>query len=431
MKKLNRIMMLAAALLTAAALQAQTTITVLSDTHVMGPGLLLKDGAAWQKAIAKERKMHEQSRHIMETVADRALDRKAHLLLITGDLTKDGELISHQFVVQQLDKLRAAGIKCFVIPGNHDLGTKNALIFDGNQTRPATTVDADKFAALYQHYGYGPGSVRDTASLSYCCEPVDGLVLIGIDSGRQGTVGQATLDWVCGKAEEATRQGKRVLAMMHHSLLDHFNREGELIAHSVVEQNEAMRNRLADAGVQVILTGHFHVSDIAKDYNADLSRHIYDISTGSTTTYPCDFREMTLSADLAQLDIKTVRLTDLPGKERLREQSKERMAGGARALVGKLVKNDIIDRMAAAALIIFAEGNEDQSEAAQEILGTFAFGKQLVAGNPAVTEHLKKAGLTFSEVEAVLYSILTDHSSYGIKGREDKTDDLTLTIKWQ
>ena len=38
-----------------------------------------------------------------------------------------------------------------------------------------------------------------------------------------------------------------------------------------------VRNRLADAGVQVVpLTGHIHISDnVAKDYNADLTRVLY------------------------------------------------------------------------------------------------------------------------------------------------------------
>lgn len=32
------------------------------------------------------------------------------LVLITGDLTKDGETVSHEYVVKKLDELKAAGI---------------------------------------------------------------------------------------------------------------------------------------------------------------------------------------------------------------------------------------------------------------------------------------------------------------------------------
>ena len=45
--KNSKICMMALALMMAMATWAQTNIVVLSDTHVMGPGLLVNDGAAW------------------------------------------------------------------------------------------------------------------------------------------------------------------------------------------------------------------------------------------------------------------------------------------------------------------------------------------------------------------------------------------------
>lgn len=412
------------------AVQAQTKITVLSDTHVMGPGLVVKDGPAWQQVVATDRKMHEYSCRIMEGVADKALADKTDLLLICGDLTKDGELLSHQFVVSQLDRLREKGVKSFVIPGNHDLGTRKALFYDGNGTRLAPVADAAQFAKLYQNYGYGPESQRDSASLSYCCEPVEGLMLIGIDSGKKGILAESTVRWACRQAGEATKQGKRVLAMMHHSLLNHFNREGELMPSTVVNDWQDIRNRLADAGIEVVLTGHFHVSDIAKDYNADMSRTIYDISTGSLTTYPCDYRQMMLSADRSQLDIKTVRLASLPDNHEFGRKAKERMINSSKAFARSIINHDMVASIAAAALVIFAEGNEDASEEAREYLDTYEFGKAFLTGNARVQKILEDRGFSLSDIDAIIYSILTDRSSYGIKGREDKTDDLTLTIKF-
>lgn len=421
----------AVALLLTATVMAQTRIALLSDTHVMGPGLMVNDGPAWQEVITTDRKLHEYSRDILEKIVDKAIAEKTDLMLITGDLTKDGELLSHKCVVSQLDRLRAAGIKCYVIPGNHDLGTRHALYFDGDKTRLAEVADASQFATLYRNYGYGPDSHRDTASLSYCCEPIEGLVLIGLDTGRNGILSESTLQWTLRQAAEARKKGKLVLGMMHHSLLNHFNRESSLMERTVVNDWETTRNRLADAGIQVMFTGHFHVSDISKDYNADLSRHIYDISTGSTTTYPCDYRQMTLSADKKELAIETVRLTSLPGQDQFRELAKRRMTESTKAFAKEIIPQDIIADLAAAALIVFAEGNEDQSDEAREFLNAYQFGKLLLSGNTSLVERLKSIGLSLSNIEAVLYSILTDRSSYGIQGREDKTDDLTLTIKLQ
>ena len=57
----NKICLTVLALMMAMATWAQTKIVVLSDTHVMGPGLLVNDGAAWQNELAKDRKLLDYS----------------------------------------------------------------------------------------------------------------------------------------------------------------------------------------------------------------------------------------------------------------------------------------------------------------------------------------------------------------------------------
>jgi len=139
--KNSRICMMALALMMAMATWAQTNIVVLSDTHVMGPGLLVNDGAAWQKELANDRKLFDYSQEVFDVLMETMLSEKPDMVLITGDLTKDGELLSHQYVAGQLNRLREAGIKTFVIPGNHDFGSKHALIFDGDQSSKAKMAE--------------------------------------------------------------------------------------------------------------------------------------------------------------------------------------------------------------------------------------------------------------------------------------------------
>ena len=427
MKKFLRIGVTAHALMVATALWAQTNIVVLSDTHVMGPGLVVKDGAAWQKELAGDRKLLDYSQEVFDVLIETMLSEKPDMLLITGDLTKDGELLSHQYVAGQLDRLREAGIKTFVIPGNHDFGTRHALTFDGEQSGRAEVVSRQQFAELYRNHGYGADAQRDAASLSYCCEPVEGLMLIGIDSGNEGRVTESTLQWVCQQADRGQQQGKRVLAMMHHALLPHFNAEDQIVPMSVVQDYETVRNRLADAGVQVVLTGHIHISDIAKDYNADLTRPIYDVSTGSTVTYPCDYRRLTLSKDMAQLSITTGRITTLPNHPAFGATAKERLLEFLMSFVKQRIKNDMIASVGANALLIHAEGNENDSEDASNVLSTLQFGKAFVSSS--MKAKMAEHGLSWDLLEAIVTSIMTDTTNLGVEGREDQTNDLTLTIE--
>ena len=425
--KNSKICMMALALMMAMATWAQTNIVVLSDTHVMGPGLLVNDGAAWQKELANDRKLFDYSQEVFDVLIETMLSEKPDMVLITGDLTKDGELLSHQYVAGQLNRLREAGIKTFVIPGNHDFGSKHALIFDGDQSSKAEVVSREQFTELYRNHGYGAESLRDETSLSYCCEPVEGLLLIGLDSGTDGRLEESTLQWACQQAAQAQQQGKYVLAMMHHALLPHFNEENQMLPLSVVQNYETVRNRLADVGVQVVLTGHIHISDIAKDYNADLTRSIYDISTGSVISYPCDYRRLSLSEDRAQLSVRTSRITTLPDHPVFGTTAKERLHQSLSRFVKRSIKNDMIASVAANALLIHAEGNENESEEASNIMGTLQLAKMFVSSN--MKAKMAEHGLSWDLLESIVTSIMTDTTNLGIEGRQDQTNDLTLTIK--
>lgn len=194
---------------------------------------------------------------------------------------------------------------------HHDRGAnEDAVAYDGASTTPADVATDDWFSTQYANYGYGNSSERESTSLTYACEPIEGLVVIGIDSGLDGSLSSATLEWIVGKTLAAKESGKKVIAMMHHPLIPHFTGVENFVEWAVVKNYETVRNTLADAGIRVVFTGHFHTSDIAMDKNADLSREIYDVTTGSLISYPCDYREVTLSNDLSELSITTGHMTE-------------------------------------------------------------------------------------------------------------------------
>ena len=103
-------------------------MAVISDLHVMAPQLLVSEGKAFEEYLIKDRKMLRESAEILDTLMTDILDIKPHLVLVTGDLTKDGERASHQLVVSQLHRLVDAGIQVLVVPGNHDINNPDAKI---------------------------------------------------------------------------------------------------------------------------------------------------------------------------------------------------------------------------------------------------------------------------------------------------------------
>ena len=404
-------------------------IVVFSDPHVMAPELLVSEGEAWTNYISGQRKMVDYSQALFDEMVAKIKDEiKPDLVLMTGDLTKDGEQLSHKYVISKLDELRKVGIQTLVIPGNHDRGAQaqaNAVSFDGASTTAVAVADNNWFATQYANYGYGVPSERESTTLTYACEPIEGLVVIGIDSGTDGSLSSATLDWIVKKASAAQESGKRVIAMMHHPLIPHVANAESLAPTYVINDHDNIRKALIEAGIKVIFTGHFHTSDIAKDFNDELTKEIYDVNTGSLISYPCDYREVTMSGDLSELSLTTGHITNLPdddtfnadyAKGRLHDCVKKAIMEKIEAKLGTWATylTSVIEKMAsnvADAFVIHAEGNEAEVDT-----------DDLISA-------LSLAFIYMPESEAMCKSMLEDKAPYGEKGRENVTDDLALTVK--
>jgi 3',5'-cyclic AMP phosphodiesterase CpdA len=426
---------------------AQTRIAVVSDIHVMAPDLLANNAASqepWIKDFAGERKMLDKSAGLFTQFVEALKSSKPDILLITGDLTKDGELASHKYVRDGLAELTASpyNIKVFVIPGNHDIKSSGKVYkYDGTTKTELEAEDlittADAFATYYNGYGYGDdNSAYDTDSKSYATEPVPGLVIIGIDS-HSATISEETLTWVSEQAAAARDNGKQVIAMMHHPLFPHITGADMFIDTYTVGSYETVRNALITAGVNVILTGHFHTSDIAKDWNDDASKAIYDINTGSLISYPCDYRILELSQNKQTLNVSTYSLTPsgmtaaqcktwLSG--RLKSKAEAMMTAKAIEKVGEFAASlaapyiNSLATFAANLFILHAEGDENtvtHQTDRDNLESTYNYYKD----DPLYSAALSYGGIT----DASVYSILDDKSNYG-GDHQNQTDDRTLEI---
>jgi 3',5'-cyclic AMP phosphodiesterase CpdA len=412
----------------------QTRIAVVSDIHVMAPSLLPSGSEskdAWTTYYTGQRKMLDKSAAIFDQFVNTitSTSPKPDLLLITGDLTKDGEQASHDYVKTKLAELESAGIQCYVIPGNHDFGE------EGNHTQfnaDGTTSDADvlstsDFATFYADYGYIGSTVDTNGSLSYVAEPVSGLILLAIDS-HSASISDSTLKWLCAQASQARANGKQVIAMMHHPLFPHITGADMFIDTYAIGNHDTVRNKLINAGVNVIMTGHFHTSDIAKDWNDDASKAIYDINTGSLISYPCDYRMLTLSADKTTLSVSTSSLTPTgmtaaECKTWLSDRTKSiattkmnNKAGGLASVFADKINN--IATFAAKLFILHAEGNENSSADRAGIETEYTY-----MANAVYAAIFIYGGIS----DASVYSILDDKSNYD-KAHEDQTNDRMLSI---
>ena len=82
-------------------------IVVISDTHLLSPELITA-GNAIKSADAVELKMMAQSDDIMTALTDSIISIKPTLVLLTGDLTHNGERASHERMAQHLPRVPSA-----------------------------------------------------------------------------------------------------------------------------------------------------------------------------------------------------------------------------------------------------------------------------------------------------------------------------------
>lgn len=409
-------------------------IVVVSDIHVMAPSLL-PSGAetqeAWTTYYAGQHKMLQQSAAIFDQFIQNMIALRPKAVLITGDLTKDGEKASHEYVRNGLETLEYEGINVYVIPGNHDFGASGSptqFNADGT-TEDAPVLAYNEFQSFYYNHGYDSWeSTFDPNSLSYTTELMEGLVLLAIDS-HKASVSAETLEWLIEKAKTARNSGKQVIAMMHHPLFPHITGGDMYIDTYTVSDYATVRDALIDAGVNVILSGHFHTSDIAKDWKDDASKSVYDVNTGSLISYPCDYRILTPSSDLMSLSVTTSKIvpTGMTASEckewlqgRMKTAATQKMndkAGAAAGLFATQINN--LSEFLANLFVIHAEGDEVGSADRGGLVETYTN----FTNDNTYSTVMAYGGIT----DASIYSVLDDVSNYGTD-KADVTKDRTLTI---
>lgn len=282
---------------------AERSFVVASDLHYLSPALMTDTSTADFKAyMDADRKMLVQSPALLHSVLDSVRSELPDFVLLTGDLTKDGEKRSHQDLADSLATLRRLGVAVYVIPGNHDVHNPEAEAYGPSGAEETESVTASEFAAIYHDCGFDQAIARDTASLSYVVDIAPGLRLLALDPVRwrdnigasKETVGgrflPQTSAWIRAQLAQAKADGRTVVGAMHHGIVEHFEGQATnpVSADYVVAGHDSLREIFVEGGLRVVFTGHFHANDIAVASVGSSS--LVDIETGSLVTAPSPFR---------------------------------------------------------------------------------------------------------------------------------------------
>lgn len=290
-------------------------IAVMSDLHYLSPDMIA-DTEDFEHAFNSDRKLLKESSSVLREMLERVRADKPDILLVSGDLTKDGEQECHAALAKQLQQLQqdVPGLKIYVINGNHDIRNYNAKNFntaDGKAV-PATRTEPEDFKQIYDFVysdptviaTFTPAEGNKAGGLSYVARPVEGLTVIAMDTCRYSsdntsngddeheTSGAISADlekWVIEQTAAAKARGDLVIGLEHHGLVPHFDVQPTILPMYLVNGYERIAQEYADAGMSVVFTGHMHAVDIAA-MTTKAGNTFYDIETGSALTYPCPVR---------------------------------------------------------------------------------------------------------------------------------------------
>lgn len=307
-------------------------IAVMSDLHYLSPTMILA-GEDYTKDLNSDRKMLTESNAIIDKMLEAVEQDAPDVLLISGDLTKDGELECHKGIAAKLQALqkKLPGLKIYVAPGNHDLRNSNGKNFntaDGKAVA-ATRTHPEDFKRVYDFVysdetviaTFTPPEGKVAGGLSYVARPAEGYTVISMDTCRysadntesgkdehetSGAISAELEQWVMKQAADAKARGDIVIGLEHHGLVEHFSMESTLMPMYLVKDYDRIATEYADAGMNVVFTGHMHASDISV-LTTKNGNTLYDVETGSALTYPSPMRfvEMRKNAQNVIMNVTT------------------------------------------------------------------------------------------------------------------------------
>ena len=467
--------LLLTALLTLVA-HAQERLLVFTDPHLLSPALVVNPGQAYTDAVNSNNKMFDLGDTIMQALIDTVLAIHTTAVLVTGDLTKDGERRSHQDVAGYLAQLRADGIGVYVIPGNHDINSDEAKGYYGSTTRKVTTPSSTEFATIYADMGYNQALERDNNSLSYLVEPIPGLWLIAIDDNmavqrdadrsiEANGITQSTRNWILEKADQGRALGKQVMAMMHHQLIEHYDDQDRLSGDAAVADATNLRQQFIEHGIKLVLTGHMHIGNITTQFDEARTDSLVEVTTGSPLTYPCQFRLIDVAPDRGTFSVNTGYIKHIQDIPNFQDYALERFQNSTRPTVASRVYHSWDDLMAiidqygsllgnvnftqeqateaiytayhdeiVRIMVAMAQGNEpsrgvqDVPDAIYDKIGSLV--DQLIPGLNFITRPIV-VGIIRSQLESILdvplKSVVTDCNHYNT-ALAHVTDDLTPVL---
>lgn len=284
---------------------------IMTDNHLIA-NELKDDGSEFDyiKTTAAGKDLDYQEESLM-AFRDQALKSRPSAIILTGDLTLNGEKISGERLAEIFAPLQKAGIAILAIPGNHDIHDGWARKYQGDAKKPTPQISPSDFQELFPD-GYRLATSTDPTSLSYSVSLNGRYQLIFLDTNHYpqdtgtgqpatgGSVRPKTFQWLEENLATARQNQQIPLIFMHHNLFQH----NAMVNKGYVLDNAAdLKKLLVAQQVPAVFSGHIHAQDIMKD---PAGSQLVEIVTSSYAIADHGFGVLTLTTDQLSYQRETI-----------------------------------------------------------------------------------------------------------------------------
>ena len=299
-------------------------VAVASDLHYIAPALT--DHGPFFTALTEnsDGKLMRYMEELTDAFLAEVEAERPDALLLTGDLSFNGAVMSHEALAEKLRRLEEAGLPVLVVPGNHDLDNPGAAAFSGDGFTRVPSASASVFREIYRDFGYDEALSEDADSLSYVCPLNDTARVMMLDFNTRDHpcgISDGTFRWVRGQLEDARRTGVFVLAAGHQNIFQQTVFRGSY----VIDRAEELAALFREYGVPLYLSGHLHVQHWM---TAD---GLTEIATSALSVSPCQYG--IVSAEDGALRYET-RVTDVSAWARAEGRTEPELLDFAAYAVG-------------------------------------------------------------------------------------------------
>lgn len=284
---------------------APVTLAVASDLHYVGEAI--EDGGELFTRVVEEGDGRQLNyiRPITDAFLAEVVKDKPDALILTGDLSFNGEKASHEELAEKLNKVVEAGVPVYVLPGNHDVNNYAASTYLGDERAAADFVTPEQFEEIYKNCGFSAADSRDKASLSYMVKLNAGVWLFMLDTQPYylhepgfpycvgGVVQDGTWTWLEKQLKKCQEAGAVPLVAMHQNLALHSER---FTTGYRLYDADRLAQLVADCGGQLAFSGHLHPQHIAL-WQSEAGQQVWDVASGSLAVWPYLSGRVTIDPD--------------------------------------------------------------------------------------------------------------------------------------